>query len=1156
MPGHEDQIKTKLALEGEKEYREACKGINTSLREIGSEMKLVSAQYDGNAKSTEALTSKKKLLQKQLEEQSQKVKAAEDALRQMREAGLEATDPAVQKMQTSLNNAKSEMVQTENQIRQMDQELGKSKVNWQAVGQVVGEAAKVFGKALLALGTAAVGAAAGLAGLTVSASNYADDLLTQSTFTRQSTTDLQKYAYAARFVDVEVGTLTKSMAKNIKSMDGARSGNKKTAAAYKTLGVSVTDSNGNLRDSNEVYWECIDALGQVQNETERDALAMTLFGKSAQELNSVIEAGSGAFKQLGDEAEAMGFILSEQSVQALGAFNDKLQVLEAGMDGLKNAASLIALPFLDVLATDGISVLKDFSKGIQDAGGDVTKMGDVVGQGLAAVVGVISKHLPGFVDMGVKMISSLIKGIVDNLPQITSSAVEIAVSLCNGLLDMLPMILEGAVQIVVGLAEGIAAALPQLTPKVVEIITHLVQTLIDNIPLLIGAALNLITGLADGLLQAIPVLVAAVPSLILGLLDAFNAAIPQIIQVGVQLFTSLVENLPAIITSIVAALPQIITGIVNAFASNVGLIIEAGVQLFTALITNLPQIISAIVGAIPQIITAMIGAFQSVDWSGIWDGIVTAFSNVDWAGLWAQIQALFAAAWEQIKAPFTTAGEWASGIWTSITGAFADVGSWFTTAFSGAWTSITGAFSGAAEWAAGVWNSITQAFSNVLITFSGVGKDVVNGVWQGIQGLAGDLTEKVKGFFSGIVDGVKGFLGIHSPSTVFAGIGGNMADGVGQGFGENMSGTESDMKAAMGGAGDATAAEAVKAVNAGIMAHIGELSGAINAIVNAVSTGLAAQQAALVLIGGDFLLGIAQGITASVSKLTAVAPTVVQQLISAFVAQHPKFVTAGGDIQKSIAQGMVATVSELTGKVPRIVQAVITAFVAQHPKFVTEGNDLDKSIASGMVSAINEITGKVPQIVQSTITAFVMQHSKLTQEGTDIDRAVASGMVSASGEVSGKVPQIMNAVVSAIKGFKGQFTNAGEDMVRGIWDGFQAMKGWLESKVRAMMRDIVAAVKQEMQINSPSKVFAEIGGFLAQGLGKGFEAEMRGAEKLIRRTTKGATPSPPPKSAPKGSGTGGGFSLVQNIYTRETNYAAQQREARRNFTMVARELMA
>ena len=86
-------------------------------------------------------------------------------------------------------------------------------------------------------------------------------------------------------------------------------------------------------------------------------------------------------------------------------------------------------------------------------------------------------------------------------------------------------------------------------------------------------------------------------------------------------------------------------------------------------------------------------------------------------------------------------------------------------------------------------------------------------------------------------------------------------------------------------------------------------------------------------------------------------------------------------------------------------------------------------------------------------------------------------------------------------------------MVRGIWQGFQNMSGWLESKVRSMMREIVAAVEAEMQIASPSKVFAGIGAYMAEGLGEGFAREMQNVEKTIRR----ATASTVRKDRPEGS---------------------------------------
>ncbi len=1008
----EEQIKTSIDLTGEKEYRAACSSINTSLREINSEMKLATAEFANNASSSEALTRKQEVLQKQLAEQAKKAEAAEAALRKMREAGIDPTDPAYQKMQTNLNNTKAEMAKTEQQINSTSKELKQSKVDWESVGNVVGKVGKAFGTALAALGTAAVGAASALAGLTVSASNYADDILTTSANTHIATDDLQKYSYALNFIDGDLNTLTGTMKKNTQIMSKARDGNKTYTAAYEKLGISITDTNGELRNGQEVYWEVIDALGKVENETERDALAMQLLGKSGTELNTIIDAGSEAFKDLGNEAEAMGYVMSDEAVSALGSFNDKLQQLKAGMTGLKNSAALIALPFLDDLASKGVPILAEFSKGIQEANGDVSKMGDVIGQGLADVVNLIVEKLPEFVEMGVTLVSSLIEGIVQNAPTIASAAVQIVETLVNGIATLLPMLIEGAAQLIVGLATGLGQSLPTLIPTIVEVVLQIVQTLIDNIPMLIDAALQLITGLAQGVINAIPVLVAALPQLITSLIDGLLSAIPQIIQAGIDLLVSLVAALPEIITAIVEAIPQIINGIVTALMENIPLIIQAGIDLLVALIQALPEIIVTIVQAIPQII------------SGIVNALIGNIDQIIMAGV-----QLFVALIENLP---TIIIEIVKAVPQIVSG-------------------------------------IVQAFASLGGELINAGANLLHGLWEGISSAASWLWDKVTGWASSLVDGIKGFFGIHSPSTVFAEIGTNMGEGVGVGFGESMDGVSSDMTAAMGGAGQLTAAEAVRSVNDGIIANIEGLSGAVNAIVERVITGL--------------------------------------------TAQAQKLNQAGQDFDKNIASGMIAAIPQITSKIPQIVQSIITAFTAQHQKFISEGENFDKKIAEGMVKGIPQITGKVSQIVQPVITA--------------------------------------------LRSFISDFTAAGEDMVRGIWTGFQNMSGWLESRVRSMMRSIVAAVQSEMQINSPSKVFAGIGEFMARGLGEGFAAEMRNVESTIRRETANAVPE---------RDTGAGqrtdrraaptVEVVQNIYANETSYAKQQREAARQFRQIAREVMA
>ena len=518
------------------------------------------------------------------------------------------------------------------------------------------------------------------------------------------------------------------------------------------------------------------------------------------------------------------------------------------------------------------------------------------------------------------------------------------------LTEMLPTFLEFAVKMIANIATGIAQSLPTLVPSLVQLVTDIVQVLIDNIPLLIDAALQLVTGLAEGIINAIPVLVAALPQLITSLIDGLLSAIPQIIQAGIDLLTALITALPEIITTIVEAIPQIIEGIITALTENIPLIIQAGIDLLVALIQALPQIITTIVQAIPQII------------SGIVNALIGNIDQIIMAGV-----QLFVALIQNLP---TIIVEIVKAVPQIVSG-------------------------------------IVQAFASLGGEMINAGANLLHGLWEGISGAASWLWEKVSGWASSLVSGIKDFFGIHSPSTVFAEIGGNMADGVGVGFTDNMGGVEGDMTAAMGGAGALTAAEAVNAVNNGI----------------------------------------------------------------------------------------------------------ITAFTAQHQKFVTEGTNIDKSIAQGMIAGIPQITGKVAQIIQPVITA--------------------------------------------LRSYVSQFTAAGEEMVRGIWQGFQNMSGWLESRVRSMMRDIVAAVEEEMDINSPSKVFARIGSYMAQGLGEGFAREMRDVESSIRRETSNAVPE---FRSGEGRDTRGGgtpsVEVVQNIYANETSYAEQQRQAARQFRQIAREVMA
>ena len=974
----EEQIKTSIDLTGEKEYRAACADINSSLREIGSEMKLTAAQFADNADSVEALTAKQKTLQKQFDEQAKKAAAAEKALKKMRDNGIEPTNPAYQKMQTNLNNTKADMIKIQREIDDTSKKLKSNKVDWESVGEAVGKAGKAIGAAVTAMG-AAIGAAAGaffgLAEETREARENMGKLETSFTTAGHSAEDAKNTYTELYGILGDDGQATEAAAHLAKLTTNEKELAEWTdicTGVYATFGDSLpieglTEAANETAKTGAITGSLADALnwaGVSEDEFQASLDACT----SEQERQALItETLNGLYSDAAAKyKEVNGDIIDAQ--KATAQFNDALAALGA-----------IAEPIITRLKQLAAELLQE-----------ITPFVALIGEGLTGAL----------------------SGAEGAAQQFTEGLLGLVTFAIQKLAELVPSFLEFAFQMIATLAQGIAQALPTLVPTLVQLVVDIVQVLIDNIPLLIDAALQLITGLAQGVINAIPVLVAALPQLITSLIDGLLAAIPQIIQAGIDLLVSLVEALPEIITTIVQAIPQIIEGIVSAFMENIPLIIQAGIDLLIALIQALPEIITTIVQAIPQIV------------SGIVNALIGNIDQIIMAGV-----QLFVALIQNLP---TIIVEIVKAVPQIVSG-------------------------------------IVQAFASLGGELVNAGANLLHGLWEGISGAASWLWEKVSGWASSLVSGIKDFFGIHSPSTVFADIGGNMADGVGVGFTDNMSGVESDMTAAMGGAGQLTAAEAVNAVNNGIIANIEGLSGAVNAIVERVITGL--------------------------------------------TAQAQRLNQAGQDFDKNIASGMITAIVQITQKIPQIVQSIITAFTAQNQKFVLQGQNIDKGIAQGMVAGIPEITAKVPQIVQPIVTAL---HS-----------------------------------------FVSQFTDAGEEMVRGIWQGFQNMSGWLESRVRSMMQEIVAAVEDEMDIASPSKVFAGIGSFMAQGLGEGFAREMRSVESTIRRETSNAVPEVRSgEGRQPARGTTPTVEVVQHIYANETSYAAQQRQAARQFRQIAREVMA
>ena len=432
----------KIGLEGEKEFKSQLKDIEQSFKVLGSEMNLVSSQFDKNDKSVEALTARNEVLQKSIDTQKSKIEVLRAALDNASKSFGE-NDARTKAWQVKLNNAQAELNKMEKEVaentkaidsmgdemndtskeadnfgkevKEAGEDAEDSSNKFEALGTVCKAVGAAIAAAFVAVSAAAIKAGKALIEMTKEGAAYADNVLTQSSVTGIATDKLQEYMYAAELVDVSVDTLTGSMRKNITAMKNAANGSATYADAYERLGVSVTDANGNLRDSETVYWELIEALGNVENETERDALAMTLLGKSAQDLNPLIEAGADKMKELGQQAHDAGYVLSDELLNAYGKFDDQMQYFNNGVTAAKNALGTVLLPLLTDLAGEGVSLLGEFTRGVQEANGDLSKIADVIGEVLPKALSVIMKYVPTILDLIKTVVISLGKAIIDNI---------------------------------------------------------------------------------------------------------------------------------------------------------------------------------------------------------------------------------------------------------------------------------------------------------------------------------------------------------------------------------------------------------------------------------------------------------------------------------------------------------------------------------------------------------------------------------------------------------------------------------------------------------------------------------------------------------------------------------------------------------------------
>ena len=328
--------------------QQSLKDVDKVLKDTQAELRDVNKLLKLDPTNVDLLRQKQELLGKSVTATKQRQEELKKALEEARKAG----DTEENRHQQDL--LQRELAETTAKLKDLEKQYASCSPKLEALSAKTGQMAQQT----KGLSTAAGVAAAGMVAMAVSASNTADELLTTSKVTGFSVEELQKLKYAVELVDVSYDTMTGSISKLTKAMG---SENK----AFDKLGVAIRNQDGSLRSAVDVWYDTLEALGKVENETERDTLSMELFGKSAMEMAGIVDDGGAKLKALGDEAEAAGLIMSGDAVNGAGSFNDALQKLKATAEqSFASAGSALAeslLPALEKLITLVSKVLTWFA---------------------------------------------------------------------------------------------------------------------------------------------------------------------------------------------------------------------------------------------------------------------------------------------------------------------------------------------------------------------------------------------------------------------------------------------------------------------------------------------------------------------------------------------------------------------------------------------------------------------------------------------------------------------------------------------------------------------------------------------------------------------------------------------------------------------------
>lgn len=375
-------------------------------------------------------------------------------------------------------------------------------------------------------------------------------------------------------------------------------------SAMDALGISLTDSSGNMKSLNEIMGDLRKGFSGL-SEAEAAQMAAALGGQEAMSgLLAIVNASDKDF----DKLQSSIYACDGAAAQMAETMNDNLQgqitILKSGLEGLGiSLYENMQEPLKEVVKT-AQEMVQQLQEAFNDGGLDglVSKVGDVFAQ----IVTKVAQAAPEFINMASDMVKSFVSGIMDNLPEIAEAGVQIITSLLTALIENAGLLWSSAVEIFAQLLAGMADQTPKLIETAKSALSQFATALIDNAPTIGASAAKIVAALVSAIIENIPAIIEAGKQIIQGLIDGISQEFPA---VGAFL-SGLFEGFSS-------TLAPIIEGVVNVLT-----------QIFDAINGADPAVMEAIGKAIGTIAAGMVALSAAKTAAGYVKGAVTAIDSI------------------------------------------------------------------------------------------------------------------------------------------------------------------------------------------------------------------------------------------------------------------------------------------------------------------------------------------------------------------------------------------------------------------------------------------------------------------------------------------------------------------------------------------------